>query len=280
MKRTSSPSLRRVARAVVTAAICSAFLALPLFMLVGSLRLPGLPPPNGWEWLPDPLHWGNFELVGQVLPEWSTAVRNSVLIVAVAVPVTVLVASGAGFVIATARGTKLRFLIAVSVVALLIPASALWVPRFSVFRWLGLTDTLAAVMAPALYGTSPFYVLLFALTYWRIPTTLFDAARVEGASPLRTWWQVAVPMGRPAAFAVAMLAFTFHWSNLVDPILYLSSPDRITLPLALSRLQAFEPTNFPVLLAGAVIVTVPATVVFLLAQRAFLTRTISGGTRT
>lgn len=272
----SMASNTRALAAIVT---CGIFLTLPLFMFVGSLRLPGLPPPSGWEWLPDPVYWGNYRLVRQVLPEWPTALGNSVLVVAVAVPVTVLVASGAGFVIATADGTRQRALIAVSVVALLIPASALWVPRFAVFRGLGLNDTLAAVMAPALYGTSPFYVLLFALTYRRIPPTLFDAARVEGASPLRMWWQVALPLGRPAAFAVAMLSFTFHWANVVDPVLYLSSPDRATLPLALARLQAFEPTNFPVLLAGAVLVTVPAMTVFLLAQRAFLTHTITGGVR-
>jgi len=273
------PAPSRVARAGAATVVCGAFLALPLFMFVGSLRLPGLPPPSGWEWLPDPVYWGNYRLVLQVVPEWSTALGNSLLVVVVAVPVTVLVASGAGFVIATAVGRRQRLLITVSVVALLIPASALWVPRFTVFRWLGVNDTLAAVMAPALYGTSPFYVLLFALTYWRIPPTLFEAARVEGASPLRMWWQIALPLGRPAAFAVAMLSFTFHWSNLVDPVLYLSSPDRLTLPLALARLQAFEPTNFPVLLAGAVLVTVPALAVFLLAQRAFLTHTISGGGR-
>ena len=269
----------RWTRRVAAVVLCAVFLSLPVFLVVGSLRLPGLPPPNGWEWLPDPVYWGNYRLVRQIVAEWPTALRNSLLVVGVAVPVTVLVASGAGFVIATSRGTKQRFLLALTVVALLVPASALWVPRFAVFRWLGLTDTLAAVMAPALYGTSPFFVLLFALTYWRLPANLFDAARVEGASPLRTWWQVAVPLGRPAAFAVAMLAFTFHWSNVVDPVLYLSSPDRLTLPLALSRLQAFEPTNFPVLLAGAVLVTVPAVAVFLLAQRAFLTHSISGGDR-
>lgn len=259
--------------------LCGTFLALPLFMFLGSLRLPGLPPPGGWEWLPDPVYWGNYRLVRQVLPEWSTALRNSLLIVAVAVPMTVLVASGAGFVIATAAGRRRRWLIVVSVAALVVPMSALWVPRFTVFRWLGLTDSLAAVMAPALYGTSPFYVLLFALSYSRIPATLFDAARVEGLSPLRTWWSVALPLGRPAAFAVAMLSFTFHWSNVVDPLLYLSSPERVTLPLALTRLQSFEPTNFPVLLAGAVLVTVPAVAVFLLAQRAFLVHTISGDER-
>ncbi len=220
--------------------------------------------------------WDNYGAVARFLPEWWTAVGNSVVVAMLAVPVTVLVASWAGFVIATSPPGRRRVLVALSLLALLVPVAALWVPRFTVYRWLGLTDSLLAVAAPALLGTTPFFVLLFALAYWRIPSNLFDAARVEGLSSLRTWWVVAVPLGRPALFAVAMLAFTYHWSNLVDPLLYLSSPDRVTVPLALERLQAFEPTNFPVLLAGAVIVTLPPLIVFVAAQRAFLVGTVEG----
>lgn len=241
--------------------------------------MPGLPPPNGWEWLPEPIWWDNYHAVFRFLPEWGTAFRNSLLVVAMAVPVTVLVASSAGFAIATAAPRRRRLLVGVSLLALLVPVSALWVPRFTVYRWLGLTDTLAAVAAPAVFGTTPFYVLLFALAYWRIPPSLFDAARIEGLSALRIWWRVAVPLGRPVMFAVAMLAFTFHWANFTDPLLYLSSPDHVTLPLALARLQAFEPTNFPVLLAGAAMVAAPAIVVFAAAQRAFLVDTVDTWSR-
>ena len=256
--------------------LCATFLSLPLFMVLGSLRMPGLPPPDGWEWIPDPLWWDNYRAVARFLPEWWTAVRNSVIVVALAVPVTVLVASWAGFAIATSPSRRRRALVAVSVLALLVPVAALWVPRFTVYRWLGLTDSLLAVAAPSLFGTTPFFVLLFALAYWRIPPNLFEAARVEGLSSLRMWWLIAVPLGRSAMFAVVMLAFTYHWSNLVDPLLYLSSPDRLTLPLALERLQAFEPTNFPILLAGAVLVTIPAFIAFVVGQRAFLVGTVEG----
>lgn len=256
--------------------LCALFLTLPVFMVLGSLRMPGLPPPNGWEWLPDPVWWDNYGAVTRFVPEWVTATRNSLLVVALAVPVTVVVASWAGFAIVTSPARRRRRLLVISVLALFVPISALWVPRFTLYRWLGLTDSLLAVAAPSLVATTSFYVLLYALAYWRIPSTLFDAARVEGLSPLRTWWVVAFPLGRSASFAVAMLAFAHYWSNLTDPLLYTSSPERITLPLALARLQAFEPTNFPVLLAGAVLLTVPALVAFLVAQRAFLVDTVAG----
>jgi len=161
-----------------------------------------------------------------------------------------------------------------SVVALMIPLSALWVPRFVMFRWAGLIDTLWPLMLPALMATTPFYVLLFALSYGRVPTGLFEAARLENLSPFGVWRRVAWPLGRPTAFAVAVLAFTWHWANFVDPLLYLSSGERFTVPLGLRALQTLEPTNHPILLAGAVMVSLPPVIAFLAAQRSFFTKTL------
>ena len=78
----------------------------------------------------------------------------------------------------------------------------------------------------------------------------------------------------PAAFAVAILAFTWHWANFIDPLIYLSSEERFTLPLAMRALQTLEPTNHPILLAAAVIATVPPVLAFLLVQRTFFVRAL------
>jgi len=142
------------------------------------------------------------------------------------------------------------------------------------FRWAGLIDTPWPLIALSLMGTSPFYVLVFAVAYGRVPRALYEAARVEGLSPLGIWRRVALPLAKAAASAVGVLAFVFHWSNFVDPLLYLSSPERYTLPLGLRSLQTLEPTNHPILLAASVIVTVPPVVAFFAAQRAFFVRTL------
>jgi multiple sugar transport system permease protein len=258
----------------VAIALLSALFLVPLaYMVAGSLRTPGLPPPDGIELLPSPLSWSNYRIVFDFVPLWSF-LRNSLIVVAVAVPVTVLVASWAGFSIARARGAQRARLILISVIALMVPISALWVPRFVMFRWLGLVDTLVPLMAPSLMATTPFYVLVFALVYSRVPKELYEAALLEGMSPLTVWRTVAWPLGKPAAFAVAVLAFVFHWSNFVDPLLYLSSESSYTLPLGLRALQTLEPTNHPILLAASVIATAPAVIAFLAAQRAFFTRTL------
>ena len=251
------------------------FLLLPAVMVLGSLRLPGLPPPGGFEWIPNPIHLENYATVRRLVPDLGLALRNSLVVVAVAVPITVLVGSWAGFAIARAEPRTQRVLVIVTVLALLVPASALWVPRFAMFRAVGVLDTLWPVMAPALMATTPFYVLLFAYAHNRVPPALYESAEVEGWSPLSIWWRVALPLARPAVFAVAILAFAFHWSNLVDPLLYVSSPQRATLALSLSRLQELEPTNQSLTLAACVLASAPAVVAFLAAQRAFLSRTVA-----
>jgi multiple sugar transport system permease protein len=241
-------------------------------MFSGALQAPGRPPPDGFDLIPDVAHWENFSTITTLLDLWGQ-MRNSVLVVVVAVPLTVLIASWAGFTIVTGSPRARRGLIAASVVAMMIPTTALWVPRFVLFEWLGLIDSLLVLMVPALMATSPFYVLIFALAYSRIPKQLFDAARIEGLSPSRTWATIAWPLARPAAFAVAMLAFVFHWSNFTDALLYLRSEATYTLPLGLRALQTFEVTLHPLMLAGAAIATIPSLIAFLIGQRALFART-------
>jgi multiple sugar transport system permease protein len=84
------------------------------------------------------------------------------------------------------------------------------------------------------------------------------------------WWALAMPQAKPATLAVAVLAFTAHWANFIDPLLYLDSQSLYTLPIGLRTLQLLNPTDFPLLLAGAVIATLPPVLVFLLAQRRLL----------
>ena len=88
-------------------------------------------------------------------------------------------------------------LVGLSFAALMVPVTALLVPRFTLFRWLGLTDTWVPLVAPALMGLSPFYVLLFYWSFRRLPPELFEAARLEGMSPLAMWRRLG-DAARPA----------------------------------------------------------------------------------
>lgn len=265
----SSARLRGVAVAVVVLVLAGPV----VLLLLGALHRPGLPPPDGLDLWPSDPRWHNLRDVTGLVP-LGRQMLNSLLVVTVAVPVTVLVASLAGFAIVTsARGTR-AWLVAASVAALLVPAAALWVPRVVLLERLGLTDRTVVVAFPALLGTSPFLVLLFGLAYSRIPPSLLEAARLEGLSPLRTWRTVAVPLARPAAFAVAMLAFVFHWSNVVEPLLLLSREESWPVALGVRSLATLEPTLYPLFLSGALLATLPPVLAFVLAQRALFRGTV------
>jgi len=123
-------------------------------------------------------------------------------------------------------------------------------------------------------GHDPLLCAHFRSCVRALPRRIYEAAELDGLSPLQIWRRVAWPLAKPAAFAVAVLAFAWHWSNFTDALLYISTEERSTLPLGLRDLYSLEPTNHPILLAGAVLVTLPPVFAFLSAQRAFFTRTL------
>jgi multiple sugar transport system permease protein len=255
-------------RHLVAVVVSIAFLLPLVFMLSGSLRKAGEPPPRTPELVPSPLAWENydraFELVD--IPRYAL---NSLIVCAFAVPLTVLFASWAGFAMARVTPGLRRALFGLSLLALMVPATALLVPRFVLFRTLGVTDTWVPLIAPALMGTSPFYVLLFYWAFRRLPADLFDAARLEGLSPFATWRRVAMPLVGPVSVAVGVLAFVFTWSNFLDPLIYLYDERLYTLPLGLRALAELDRQNFPLLLAGSVAATAPVVLAFLYVQRFF-----------
>ena len=262
-------------RSVVIAFFAALFLSPLVLMVLGSLRTPGLPPPDGFELIPEFVRWANYQSVFQIV-DLATHIRNSLLVVLVAVPITVLVGSWAGYAIVASSPKVRRRLLAITIAAFMVPAGALLIPRFILFRWVGLIDTLWSLMASSLMATTPFFVLIFALAYSRIPRELFEAARVEGSSEFAVWRRVAWPLGRPAVFAVAMLAFVFHWSNFIEAVLYIGSRERYTLSLGLRLLHTLEPALLSILLAGAAVATIPPVLAFLVAQRSLFTKTLEG----
>jgi multiple sugar transport system permease protein len=249
-----------------------------VWMLTSALRQVGLPPPSQLEWLPNPATLDNYVKVldGSLIP-FGQYLANSLKVVAVAVPATIITASMAGFAMAPIAPRPRAWLMVISIAALMVPVTALWLTRFVIYKWIGVIDSLWAVILPAFMGTSPFYVLLFYWTFSRIPPELFEAARLEGAGAPRVWVSIALPMSKPAVVAVGVLAFVLYWSNFIDPLLYLNNQQNYTLPVGLQALQQLVPTDFPLLMAGSVLITVPVVAMFMFAQRWFLEDARSAG---
>lgn len=238
-------------------------------MVLGSMRGRGLPPPRGLELLPADASLSAYRAAWAALP-WTAYLRNSVLVVVLAVPLSLLVASLAGWGIRLLPRRQKVLVVTLTFVALLVPVTAVWATRFELYRLVGAVDTLVPLVALGLVATSPFYVLVYAWAFHRLDPDVVDAAAVDGAGPLRAWWSVALPQVRPVTLAVGVLAFTFHWGNFLDPLLYLTSPTTYTAPLGLRLLQQLAPTDWPLLMAAACLLALPAVVVFLVGQRTFL----------
>lgn len=249
--------------------ITAAFL-LPFFwVFITSLRQAGLPPPNTIEWWPTQPHWHNYSQLFQILPITRYLV-NSLLVIALALPITWLVASLAGFSLSQLPRLWRRRWLIISLALLMVPGSAVWIFRFRIYQWLNFLDTVWALVLPAFAASSPLFVLLFYWTFRRIPNELFEAARLEGASAWTTWWQIACPPARPTTIAVIVLTFVMYWSDFISPVLYIYQPANYTLPVGLQILKQLDPTNWPYLMAGSVLMTLPIVFLFIILQRFFL----------
>lgn len=268
--------LRGLLHRHLPAALVAALFLLPLVLMVsGSLRPAGLPPPEGVELVPSAPTLDAYRRLPELVPLW-TWLRNSTVVVALAVPLTVLVASWAGFGIRLLPTRFRRLAVLATLAVLLVPVTSVWTTRFELFRAVGAVDSYVPLVAPALAATTPFYVLVYVWSFTGMPDSQLEAGRLEGASAWRLWRGVAMPQAKLATLAVAVLAFTAHWANFIDALLYLDSQSLYTLPLGLRLLQLLNPTDWPLLMAGAVVATVPAVAVFLLAQRLFLDDPLRG----
>lgn len=261
---------------MVAVPVVAVFLVPLWLMVVASLRPIGEPPGRAVQWLPSSPTWSNYSEMFDAVP-LARYTLNSLIVVAVVVPVSVVVASWAGFAIARLPRRSRVGLVGLCVVVLMVPATSLLVGRLGVFRWLRLTDTPIPLMAPALLGTSPLFVLLFAWTTSRLPSNLFDLARERGLSPVATWWRVAMPLQRGTTAAVVSLVFVLSWGNFLDPLIYLYDERWFTLPLGMRSLAIVPVTDQPVMLAAAVFACAPVVLAFAVAQRRLFADPGSGG---
>ena len=255
--------------AAIGAVVAAGFLPVALLAL-GALDQPGAPPDPA---LPSVTHpsFDSFDLIGTFAPGLGTAMLITLALEVVAVPLTIVMASGAGLALVRGGAATRAVVGTVLALAVFVPPVTVVVPRFVLLSELHLADGYAPLL---LAGTAPFYVALYALAFARLPRGVLDAAAAAGAGPLRLWARVAMPLARPATFAVAVLAFAQHWGNAIDAVLHLGSRRPGTVSLVLERLGSLEPTYHPVFLAAALIISLPPLLAVLLGHRLFLGRTI------
>ncbi len=253
----------------IAAFIAAVLFAFPLYvMLASSLQPAGTPPSAAWGALPPGWHWENYQRLFELVP-MGLYLRNSTIVAAVAVPLTSLVASMAGFAITQMPNKARRTLVYASLGLLILPAASVWIFRFQILSWLGLIDSLWALILPAFAGSSPLYILLYYWSFRRIPFELFEAAQLDGATAFACWRKIAMPLSRPATMGVILLSFILYWGDFVSPILYIYRPRWYTIPVGVQIVKQLDATNIPLLLAASTIMSLPVIMLFLGLQRLF-----------
>jgi multiple sugar transport system permease protein len=258
---------------ILPSLVLALFLIPFVLVFLGSLRPPATAPPTTIDLWPPGVGGSNYRDVLE-RPALRRELLNSLLVAAVAVPAGTLVASCAGFAIARLPRRAALLLLGVTVVAVAIPASTVFVGRLVLFRLLGVTDTPIPLVAPALIGVTPLLVLLFAWSYHTVPREIYDLATEAGLGPFGTWWRVIVPLRRGAVAVAAAVAFVVSWGNLSDPLLYIYDERWFTLPLSLVSLAELPPTDQGLMLAAAVIAIVPAVITAFVVQRQLFDRRV------
>lgn len=266
MKNNPMPGLFKQALSI---AVTILFLLPLVWMFSVSLRASGQPLPKGNELIPTSLSLGNYGRVFEILP-FGRYIVNSFFVTSSGMLLTLVTASWAGFGMALLGKRARLLLLMLAALLQMIPVTAFWLTRFLLLAWLGITNSHFALITPALMGTSSLFILLFYWTFRRAGRAVFESAEIDGASLLQTWWLIALPLARPALMAVGMLAFLFYWNDFINPLLYLRSQTLYTLPMGLLQLQEMDKTNWPLLMAASIVVTVPALIIFAILQRSLL----------
>ncbi len=263
----SAPPLHgSVTRSVVIAVLSVAFVLPALMMVLGSFRAPDSPPLRSPDFIPDDPGFGSYREAFELV-DLARQLSNSLLVALIATPLAVVCASLAGFSIVRSPRRVRQLLIGLAVIGLVVPPTALLIGRFSLYRELGVLDTYVPLIAPALFGVNSLAVLLFAWSFSRLPSSLFDVAELDDVSPWRVWARIAMPLARPMTIAVGTLAFAATWSDFLNPLAFITSNDKLTIPMGLRSLQLLGGEDIAVVLAGCVVATAPVVIVFAVAQR-------------
>jgi multiple sugar transport system permease protein len=191
---------------------------------------------------------------------------NSALVTGLVAVGQMFTAALAGYVFARAEFRGKRLLFGVVLATMMVPMQVTIVPVFMLIRGMGLSDTLLALILPAL--PTAFGTFLMRQYFLGLPPELAEAAEIDGASPFRTFWSIYAPLARPGLAIVGILAFNYHWNEFFRPLILTISEENFTLPLGLVSLQGNLGTgSVSTVLAGVVLSMIPALVIFIIGQR-------------
>ncbi len=221
-------------------------------------------PPTFFTW---PLRWQNYPEALAKLP-FARFIANTFVIAIGATVGQVISASLVGYAFARLRWKGRDVWFVCLLATMMLPAQILLIPHYLIYKNLGWVNTYKPLIVPAWLGGGAFFIFLFRQFFKGIPRELEDAARIDGASELRIFGSIFLPLAKPILITVAIMSFISHWKDFMGPLIYLSDYERYPIALGLRMYQQVEGGSFVhYLMAASVVALFPLLILFFLAQR-------------
>jgi len=219
--------------------------------------------------IPDPWRPENYPAVLEAIPFVRFA-WNTVFVTVLALIGQIFSASLVAFGFARIDFPGRNVLFIILIATIMLPYHVTLIPTFILFRELGWLDTYAPLIVPYWLGGGAFFIFLLRQFYMRLPLDLDDAAQIDGANRWGIYWRIILPQSTPALGVVAVFSFLNHWNDFFNPLIYLSSTDKYTLALGINLFRGYQTTQWNLLMAASVMVSVPCIVLYAVAQRYFI----------
>ncbi len=200
---------------------------------------------------------------------------NSVFVTATVILITILTSTLVGYVFAKFDFKHKNRLFWLLLLALMVPSVVTMIPRYLMIQKMGIFNSLWALIIPRI--VSPFSIYLSRQFISDIPNSLLEAAKIDGAGPLKTYWRVVIPNLKPLIGSIGIITSVQVWNDYLNPLLMLNDYDKMTLPLGLVMFEGQRGSDLAATMAMANMVMIPMVLVFLIFQKQFIKGiTISG----
>lgn len=230
------------------------------------------------KWVPETIHWENYLNVFKAMP-FLTYLNNSIFVTGLAIIGTVLSSSLVAYAFAVLRWPGRNTLFIIVIATMMLPAQVTMIPLFVVFKELGWLNTYNPLIIPAFFGGGAFNIFLLRQFFLSIPRDLFDAARIDGCSEFRIYWNIVLPLAKPALATVAILSFLLYWNDFLGPLIYLSDKLKGTLALGVVSFVGQHQSEWALLMVATILMMLPIIILFFLFQRYFIRGLMMGSVK-
>ena len=198
-----------------------------------------------------------------------TGIINTFIIVIPNTVVGMISSSVSAYAFAKLKFKGKNLMFALLLFTMMLPGIVMLIPSYILFDALYLTDTYFPLMAPAMFGSAA-CVFFLRQFFSGIPDEVIDAAKLDGLSYPGIYWTIMLPLSLPAVFAQAILGFVAGYNDYLAPLIYLTSPEKYTLQIALQFFSGSTLKDLPTVMAGAVLALLPTTLIYVFAQKYFV----------